>query len=391
MRTLSCTTILVLAIQACSSAQEPAATTPTADSGTSAPIATLDANADDGSKPIEPDAAKPDAAPAEAVVPADAIPYRALSGHPGCTTAGLAYPPAAIPGYSCAAKAYLPAADNPLKPIVLLVHGNSSTPADFERFPSGGPPMLAERLTAEGYRAYAVDLRIDLNDDSPSDNPAKNVDHGWATPIVQHFVESVMAAHPSREISIVGFSFGVTVTRDALRRLQAAGKKPFERIHDLVFLAGSNHGVSTYRNLCGKNPSMRGRVACELGDRTTYSPTLFLAALNGLSGATEMPCLDGDHIFETAGACGGHAVEYTTIVMKDVVSSSQFQDELTSEDSARLGRPSDVSANGALVNRTVDLVDSDPSGYFYNGLFHNHYGALRSQVALTAIMAALSD
>ena len=29
-----------------------------------------------------------------------------LDAHPGCSTAGLAYTPAAIPGYKCAAKAY---------------------------------------------------------------------------------------------------------------------------------------------------------------------------------------------------------------------------------------------------------------------------------------------
>ena len=36
----------------------------------------------------------------------DAITYRDLADHPGCTTAGLDYTPASIDGFDCAAKAY---------------------------------------------------------------------------------------------------------------------------------------------------------------------------------------------------------------------------------------------------------------------------------------------
>ncbi|MBS2016378.1 MAG: MFS transporter [Deltaproteobacteria bacterium] len=323
----------------------------------------------------------------------DAIPYRALDGHPGCTTAGLdvrvagAYVPAQIPGYKCAAKAYPLAADDPKKPIVLLVHGNSSTPSDWEKFPADKPdakPMLAERLSEAGYRVLAVDVRYDKSDDPKTDNKtenaAQNFDHGWAVPIVEHFIDSVMTAFPDRKLALVAFSVGPTVARDALRRLHRANKKPFERFDKLVFAAGSHHGVSSFRALCGTNPTMRGKVACELGDRTAYQPTKFLAPLNGPGGAWETPCADGDSAFGQKGVCGGHKVSYTTLVMRDV-SQGTYQDEFVSEGSSRL--------EGA-TNKTLELTDNDESNFFYNGLFKNHMGSIRSESALKTLMDTLT-
>lgn len=323
----------------------------------------------------------------------DAIPYRALDGHPGCTTAGLesrtagAYVPATIPGYKCAAKAYPLPSDDPKKPIILLVHGNSSTPGDWEKFPADKPdatPMLADRLVAAGYRVLAVDVRYDKSDDPKTDNKtenaAQNFDHGWAVPIVEHFIDSVMTAFPDRQLSLVAFSVGPTIVRDALRRLHRANKKPFEHFARLVFAAGSHHGVSSFRTLCGSNPTMRGKIACELGDRTAYQPTKFLAPLNGPAGAWEVPCADGETAFGQKGVCGKHKVTYATIVMRDV-SQGTYQDEFVSEGSSRL--------EGAL-NLTVQLTDNDESGYFYNGLFKNHMGSIRSESALKALTDVLT-
>lgn len=323
----------------------------------------------------------------------DAIPYRAIDGHPGCTTAGLearvasAYVPATIPGYKCAAKAYPLASDDPKKPIVLLVHGNSSTPGDWEKFPADKPdakPMLAERLSEAGYRVLAVDVRYDKSDDPKTDNKtenaAQNFDHGWAVPIVEHFIDSVMTAFPDRQLALVAFSVGPTMARDALRRLHRAKKKPFEHFSKLVFAAGSHHGVSSFRALCGTNPTMRGKVACELGDRTSYQPTKFLAPLNGPGGAWETPCADGESAFGQKGVCGGHKVSYTTLVMRDV-SQGTFQDEFVSEGSSKL--------EGA-TNKTLELTDNDESTYFYNGLFKNHMGSIRSESALKALMDVLT-
>src|SRR5579883_3275644 len=109
---------------------------------------------------------------------ADVIPYRDLASHPGCTTAGLSYAPTSIPGFPCAAKEYKPATEDTSKPIVLLVHGNSDSPMEFEVChpgsdkvtgscvdPSKSPPMLSERLMAAGFHAFAVDMRPDKSDD----------------------------------------------------------------------------------------------------------------------------------------------------------------------------------------------------------------------------------
>jgi hypothetical protein len=189
-----------------------------------------------------------------------------------------------------------------------------------------------------------------------------------------------MTAWPDQKVSIVGFSVAPTVIRDALRRLHRANKKPFERIDTLVYLSGAHHGVSTFRKLCGPNPTMRGKIACELGDRTAYQPTDFEKPLNGPNGDWETPCLDGDTAYGQKGVCGGNKVKYVTQVMKDVKEGT-YQDEFVSEGSSKL--------KGAK-NLTVELTDNDTSGYFYNGLFKNHYGALRSDAALKVLVPTLT-
>lgn len=316
----------------------------------------------------------------------DAIEYRDdLAAHPGCTTAGLDYPAATIPGYRCAAKAYpFPGgvSEDTSAPIVILVHGNSDAPEEWERFEDGAP-MLAERLAAAGVRTYAVDLRIDEVDDPQSnndtENAARNVDHGWSVPLVQHLLEAVLAAYPDRQVSLVGFSLGVTTVRDALRRIHAAGAVTlWPRLDDVVLLAGANHGVSSFARLCGKNPTMRGQVACQMGNRDGYSPTDFLLALNGDAGAYETPCSDGQTAFGDD-ACGGHTVHYTTVVMRDIANGS-YQDEFVSQASAALA---------GADNRTVGLEDVDQTGYFFGGLLKNHYGACRSEAALAIAMEVL--
>lgn len=324
------------------------------------------------------------------------IAYRDINTHPGCTTDGLttraagcpkaggSYTPATIPGYKCAAKAWMKTEDTS-KPIVILVHGNSDTPSGWEKFPADtGAPMLAERLADAGFRVLAPDFRFDKSDDlatnNDTENAAQNFDHGWAVPIMEHFLETTFAAFPDRKFSIVGFSLGPTIIRDALRRMHRANKKPFERITDLVFGAGAHHGVSSYRKLCDKNPTMRGRVACQLGDLTAYQPTKFLTPLNGPNGTFETPCVDGDFAFGQKGVCGKHKVRYTTVVMKDKPDGT-FQDEFVSEGSSRL--------NGAN-NLTVPIGNPDVSKYFCDGLLDDHYGAVRSEAALTLIMTALT-
>jgi pimeloyl-ACP methyl ester carboxylesterase len=314
----------------------------------------------------------------------DAIAYRDdLGSHPGCATDGMAYTAASIPGYGCAAKAYA-GGDDPNKSIVILVHGNSDTPDEFEAF-EDGDPMIAERLVADGHPVIAVDLRIDKCDDpqanNDTENAARNIDHGWAVPIVQDLVAAVIAESPDRPIALVGFSLGVTTIRDALRRLHLAGEIDggvWSHVEDVVLLAGANHGVSSFARLCGKNPTMRGEVACEMGNRDAYSPTDFLAALNGPDGAWETPCADGTTAYGED-ACGGHTVAYTTVVMRDI-SNGSYQDEFVSEASARLA---------GADNRLIELTDVDESGYFFGGLLKNHYGSARSAAALAIVEEVL--
>jgi pimeloyl-ACP methyl ester carboxylesterase len=313
----------------------------------------------------------------------DAIEYRDdLGAHPGCTTDGLSYPAAAIPGYTCAVKSY--GGGDASTSIVLLVHGNSDTPAEWEEFEATGP-MASERLKADGHPVYAIDLRIDKVDDpqanNDTENAARNIDHGWGVPLVQDLIAKLIAANPDRKLALVGFSLGVSIIRDALRRLHLAGEIEggvWSHIDDVVLLAGANHGVSSFTKLCGKNPTMRGEVACEMGNRDAYAPTDFLAALNGPDGAWETPCGDGTSAYGED-ACGGHTVAYTTIVMRDIDNGS-YQDEFVSEAS---------SALAGADNRLIELTDVDETGYFFGGLLKNHYGSSRSDAALDIVQEVL--
>ncbi|WP_428261234.1 esterase/lipase family protein [Haliangium sp.] len=336
--------------------------------------------------------------------------------HPGCSTAGLSYTPATITDYPCAAKEYpFPngVSEDTGKPIVLLIHGNSDSPAEWEAFlhpdpTSVTPPFdteardqLAELLPAAGYRTIAVDLRIDLVDDpgGTTGNVSKNIDHGWATPIAQRFIKQVIIANPNRKISLIGFSLGSTIVRDALRRLFVQFQdgdwdiNVFSRVQDVILASGGHHGVSSYNSLCGTFTTMNGTAACEFGQRNTYTQVAFHEPLNGpaLTGAGEpfggwyeTPCADGDYAFGVRDACGDNEVEYTTVTMMDL-NDGQQQDEFVSEHASRLYP--DACADNVLNT----LNDFDTSGYFFNGLLRNHFGGVRSNASHTVIMNALAD
>ncbi len=355
--------------------------------------------------------------------------YRTLTvdgqgnAHPGCSTAGLTYTPANIPGYDCAAKEFdFPngVTEDTDKPIVILVHGNSDSPYSWEAFVHPDPasitdfvadteprPQLAERLPELGYRTIAVDMRIDLVDDpidSPGGNPAFNIDHGWGVPITQALIKQVIENNPGRQVSLVGFSLGATVVRDALRRLWVEWKdgvwdvNVFERVQDVVVASGGHHGVSTYGlpDYCGQNWTMRGHAACQLGQRNQYTQVEFHEPLNGpavpaeltqageFGGWYETPCADGDYAFGTTAACGDNTVEYTSIAMRDIAEGTQ-QDLFVSEHAARL------YPDVCVDNHLDELTDIDTSAYFLNGLFRNHYGSIRSEAGLAKIIAVLGD
>jgi hypothetical protein len=225
------------------------------------------------------------------------------------------------------------------------------------------------------------------------------MDHGWAVPIVQELIRRTADANPGREISVVGFSLGASTIRDALRRLWVEwvdgtwDTNPFAIVRDVVAASGAHHGVVSFAAQCGANFTMRGTVTCEMGQRNQYTQTAFHRPLNGppvdtsgeaTGGWWETPCADGDYAFGRRDACGAHTVSYTTITMADIDEGSQ-QDEFVSEHASRL-YPTDCADN------IVDSVnDFDTSGYFYNGLFRNHYGSVRSAAGLARVLAALES
>jgi len=341
------------------------------------------------------------------------------SAHPGCSAAGVMYTAASIAGYNCAARQFdFPAGvtEDTAKPIVILVHGNSESPTGWMKFVHPDPSslmfpadtmardQLAELLPAKGYRTIAVDMRTDLIDDpkspegSDTGNTPKNADHGWDVPILQELIKRVAIANPDRKISVIGFSLGATTVRDALRRLWVENQDGkwdiniFSRLQDVIAASGANHGVVSFAKQCGVNLTMRGTVTCQMGQRNQYTQTAFHRPLNGppIDGETEFggwwetPCADGDYAFGKRKACGDHAVQYTTITMKDLDNGTQ-QDEFVSEHASRLYPK-------ACANNIVQgLNDFDTSGYFYNGFFRNHYGAVRSNAGLAHIVATLED
>ena len=213
-----------------------------------------------------------------------------------------------IPGYPCAAKEYAQPNEDTSKPIVILVHGNSTRPHTFEKFllPAGveintsvenvkfapdtmARDQLVDKLVAARYKVFSVDFRTDLvatvdpTANSTTENAAGNIDHGWSSPILQGLIKALAVKYPSRPISLVGHSLSGTVVRDALRRLfvefndQRAGAiNPFTRVKHVILASGAAHGVSTGdppSKLCENNKTMRGTVVCEMGSRTNYVQT----------------------------------------------------------------------------------------------------------------------
>lgn len=349
--------------------------------------------------------------------------YRTLApdgaghGHPGCTIEGLAYTPASIPGYACAAREFpFPdgASEDTAKPIIILVHGNSESPNGWMKFVHPDPSslmfpadtvardQLAEKLPALGFRTIAIDMRTDKIDDPNSPegkdigNTPKNSDHGWTVPLLQELIKRVAIAYPERRISVVGFSLGATTVRDALRRLWVENQDGqwdiniFSRIDSVVLASGAHHGVVSFAKQCGLNLTMRGTVTCEMGQRNQYTETAFHRPLNGppiaglaeFGGWWETPCANGDYAYGKTNACGGNKVAYTTITMQDLMNGTQ-QDEFVSEHASRL------YPKACADNELTGLNDFDTSGYFYNGFFRNHYGAVRSEAGLAKVIAAL--
>ncbi|MEQ8275061.1 MAG: alpha/beta hydrolase [Deltaproteobacteria bacterium] len=363
-----------------------------------------------------------------------------LANHPGCAPramygANMSEPfvsdneatvpggsPAAITGYDCAAKEYTQANEDTTKPIVILVHGNSSGVTSFEEYFTAAlsgttitnlagfevvvdtavREQLATKLIADGYRVIGFDARVDavatLGDysaDQMTGNPFLNIDHGWIVPPLQSLIKAVMTNNPSRKVSVIGHSLGVTAVRDALRRLYVENKagaagsvNPFAQLQDVILLSGANHGVSSgpaCETVLGE--IMRGTVTCEMGDRTAFQPTYFSRPLNGPGDLYTTPCADGDFAYGEHEQCGGNVVEYTTVTMEDIP-NGDLQDEFVSEASSALDN------GGCVENELITLGDYDTSGYFFTGapgFLANHFGSARSNAGVQLILDKLAD
>ena len=329
--------------------------------------------------------------------------------------------PASINGYPCAAKVYDQPNEDTSKPIVILVHGNSSGVTSFEEYgkadlagttitnvagfeivvDTSEQKQLATRLVEEGYAVIGFDARVDLvntlvdyNDDATAGNPFRNIDHGWAVPMLQSLIKAVITENDGRKVSLIGHSLGVTVIRDSLRRLYLESKagttgavNPFEHLQDVILLSGANHGVSTGATFCQAWTHMRGTVACQMGDLTAYQPTFFTRPNNGPDDLFSTPCADANYAFGDQDACGGNAVQYTTVTMKDLP-GGLLQDEFVSEQSSRLDMP------GCVDNALIELSDFDGSGYFFTGapgFLANHFGSARSAAGIQLIVDKLGD
>ena len=334
-----------------------------------------------------------------------------LAMHPGCSTTGLTtrlavdgtaagYTAAVINGgaYKCAAKEY--GTDDGAKPIVVLVHGNSSTPGDWEAFVNDAShtPMIAETLVADGVHAYAADVRYDLVPTDTTNNPAKNFDHGWAVPIVESLLTNLFAQYPApRMFNLAGFSTGSTVLRDALRRMLRKGENPFARIHGILYASGANHGGSAYATDCVNesspaNPTMAGLVACQVGNRTNYTLTPFESPLNGGQldlPSFDTPCADGSTAYGQTGACGCNTVHYTTSVYADGANGTLL-DELVSQASAMLDGAQNLTVTQTEPGTCTGSGSSMTcSGYFFYPSFEHHYGSIRSVQGIAIAKTAL--
>jgi len=369
---------------------------------------------------------------------ADAITYMDdLATHPGCSTygqlldstgltvlghtdagPGIGYTNATITGYPCAAKEYLPAAEDTTKPIVILIHGNADDPTVWETCNlndmtdgrqniyeessittadcTSSALMLSETLNAAGYHAFAVDLRYDLVPvnralpaTDPKYDPAQQFDHSWAVPIAQAMVTSLYAQYPTRKFAIVAHSLGVTIGRDLLRRMDRAGLNPYARLTAFVGASGGNHGIipAEYDALCGTeanpiNTSLSGASACQLGSYKGWTPAIFEMPISGVGEAWETPCVDGSTAFGQTGVCGGNTIKWTTVVDADNAADGSTEDEIVDESAAAL-----MGAN----NLTIPYGSVDSTGYFYGMLLEHHFSSVRSAAGIAAIMGALAQ
>jgi pimeloyl-ACP methyl ester carboxylesterase len=336
---------------------------------------------------------------------------------------------ARIPGYDCAAKEYVTPNLDKHRPVVILVHGNSVRPHTWEEFeldpaaldadgnvtaangltfrPVPARNQLASRLIDRGYRVIAFDARTDrIARFEAERNPARNMNHAWAVPILQSLITAVIRqnladdSRSNKGIVLIGHSLGGTVVRDALRRNWLASRanpelpNPLAYTSHVIMASTGHHGVLTYDQGAGgeppgycdtERPTMRGWATCEYGSLLAYTPTYFSDPLNGYKDLFSTPCADGDFAFGQGEACDGNVVRYTNVYMEDPAEGSVGLDGFLNANSMTLDMP------GCVDNRAIETDSFDWSGYFWKGILAAHMGSVRSEAGLAIIVEELEQ
>lgn len=165
---------------------------------------------------------------------------------------------------------------------VVLVHGNTGKPADFDN-------TVAE-LQRRGYAAGQI-----YRPDWGSKTCAACNDHSGSeeTP-VQNAISSALAASCTGRIDVIGHSMGATLAARSIDRLGAAG-----RVDSFVGIAGAFRGLWS----CGAYPFNVATSTCGYWGLSVGSP--LLTALNGRRFGSRMYSLKSwtDQVVCATGVC----------------------------------------------------------------------------------------
>ncbi len=325
-----------------------------------------------------------------------------------------------LPGFVCSAKEYTIDNEDTTKPIVVLVHGNLDSINAWEEFfvtdfagdyalnsdtiilDTEPGEKLASKLIKNGFKTFAVDLRTDLvatlNGFGAANINGKDYSKtsllystGWAVPIVQNLIKSILINYPSRKISIIAHSSGTIFARDAVRRLfseyineQAGAVNPLPRIKDIILLNAINHGYTDFSEplACETDFSQSTQNICQIGF-IELPATEFMKRINGTRDKWTTPCGDGQYAFNLEGYCQDNNIRYYSIMLDEDKTNKLYFDSITTIESASLNSP-------YCENIRLSTSAYDSSGFYGKGDEAYHYGGNRSDEGMELIIEKLT-